>query len=68
MATETRVFCDLCGEEIPEEELEKSELAQSFKLDLSRLGPEEELDMFKDLCQSCTEKIYDDLQEYDWEN
>jgi len=68
MTTEQYVFCDLCGKDIPDEELEKSELAQSFTLDLGRLGPDSELDIWKDLCRDCAEKIYDDLQEYDWEN
>ena len=68
MATEQYVFCDLCGEEIPDEELEEGELGMDYTLDLSRLGSETEIDMWKDLCEDCAENVYDDLMDYEWEH
>jgi len=63
---ESQVYCDLCGKKIPDRELEDSELEQGFRLDLGILGPETELDMWKELCRDCAEDIHEDLQGYEW--
>jgi len=56
---ESSTYCDLCGDEVNDGEWGLSLFDEPFHAD-------DEEHMSKDLCKNCKEKVYDELQKFDW--
>ena len=65
---ETELFCDLCGEEIPENPDSKAWQYNEYNVDIGQLEGGSEYELRHDLCEDCAEKIYEVLADFDWEN
>ena len=64
----TELFCDLCGEEIPENTDSKAWQYNEYNVDIGQLEGGSEYELRYDLCKDCAEKIYEVLADFDWEN
>jgi len=61
-------YCDLCGNEIPEDEDSEMWRNNEYNVDIGQLDGESDYELRKDLCPDCAEKVYNVLKGFEWEN
>lgn len=69
MGIEKKVFCDLCGDEIEEENDDGIAAHKDYTVSIGKLMGETEtdIDMYKYLCEDCAREVYNMLKGLDWE-
>lgn len=69
MGVEQEVFCDLCGDEIPEnEDSDTPRGFDDYTVSVGELAGESDYELYKYLCKDCVKRVYGRLQDFEWEN
>jgi len=68
MAIERTAYCDLCGEEIKEDDSDNVQAWEDYTVSLGQMAGDSDIDLYKHLCKDCAKLVYDKLQKLKWEN